>query len=72
MAVTGLAIGAAIGLGVALSRRSRTQRDLHVLSAADDVSLAQGAELAAADGGYDVTSAVDAAAAAPPSYIDLR
>jgi hypothetical protein len=72
MAVTGLAIGAAIGLGVALSRRGRAQADTHALSPADDVSLAQGAELAAADGGYDVTSARDVAAAAPSSYIDLR
>jgi hypothetical protein len=72
MAVTGLAIGAAIGLGVALSRRGRGQRDVRVLSPADDVSLAQGAELAAADGGYDVTSAADVAAVASPSYIDLR
>ena len=70
MAVTGLAIGAAIGLGVALSRRGRGQRDVRVLSPADDVSLAQGAELAAAAGGYDVTA--DVAAVASPSYIDLR
>ena len=75
MAVTGLAIGAAIGLGVALSRRGRAQPDAPVLSPADDVSLAQGAELAAADGGYDVTAGAassTSAAAAPPSYIDLR
>jgi glyoxylase-like metal-dependent hydrolase (beta-lactamase superfamily II) len=49
VAITGLAIGAAVGVAYALSRRGRQ-------SEADDASLAQGAELAALDGGYDATA----------------
>jgi glyoxylase-like metal-dependent hydrolase (beta-lactamase superfamily II) len=73
MVVTGLAIGAAVGLAVALSRRDDS-RNLPVLSTADDVSLTRGAELAAADGGFDasVASAAPASAIAPASYVDLR
>lgn len=47
--VTGLAIGAAVGLAVALSRRDRS----HTVPHSDDL----GTELAAADGGFDVTMA---------------
>lgn len=75
MVVTGLAIGAAIGLGLVLSRRGGGEAVAHTLAPADDVSLAQGAELAAADGGYDVTTAAassTSAVAAPSAYIELR
>lgn len=75
MVVTGLAIGAAIGLGVALSRRGRGRAEAHALAPSDDVSLEQGADLAAADGGYDVTAAAASSASAAdasPSYIGLR
>jgi glyoxylase-like metal-dependent hydrolase (beta-lactamase superfamily II) len=53
-----LAVGATIGLAVALRRRGegRAQTALPMPRAADDVSLTRGAELAAADGGYDRTS----------------
>jgi hypothetical protein len=89
MLLASLAVGATIGLVVALRRRNdgRVGAALSALRPADDVSLARGAELAAADGGYDrsadgSTSAtrtdgttvgkVPAAASAVPSYVDLR
>jgi glyoxylase-like metal-dependent hydrolase (beta-lactamase superfamily II) len=59
VAITGLAIGAAVGLAYAMSRRERRSKS-------DDVSLALGAELAAFDGGYDAT------AVPPPTTRDLR
>jgi hypothetical protein len=83
-----LAVGVTIGIVVALRRRDEGRADaaLRALRPADDVSLARGAELAAADGGYDrsadgssATSTdgttvgnVPAAASAVPSYVDLR
>jgi hypothetical protein len=84
-----LAVGATIGLVIALRRRGgdEAQVALPAVRQADDVSLARGAELAAADGGYDRTADgstadgsndgdsvgnVPAAAGAVPSYIDLR
>ncbi|HET9011186.1 MAG TPA: MBL fold metallo-hydrolase [Gemmatimonadaceae bacterium] len=74
MVVTGLAIGAAIGVGVVLGRRGGARAAAFAPSAADDVSLAQGAELAAADGGYDVTTATvpTLPVAVPPTSIELR
>lgn len=74
--LTGFAVGATIGLAMAARRRA-DDRAPHTLAPADDVSLTRGAELAAADGGYDGTT-VDGApaglssASAPPSYVDLR
>ena len=70
--LTGLAIGATIGLAVALTRRGngRAQADL---GAPDDVSLIRGAELAAADGGYDgSTSTAITLTSAEPYTVDLR
>jgi hypothetical protein len=74
--LTGLAVGATIGLAVAARRRA-DERALSALAPADDVSLTRGAELAAADGGYDGSAAEGvagspASASAPPSYVDLR
>jgi hypothetical protein len=70
--LTGLAVGATVGLAMAIRRRG----DAHhqpALSQPDDVSLAQGAELAAADGGYDATvTIVPPSASAEPYSIDLR
>ena len=72
LALTGLAVGAAVGLAYAGRRyreRAATRIDRSVDRPAPtvdaDASLARGAELAAADGGYDVT-------AAPPPTMDLR
>jgi glyoxylase-like metal-dependent hydrolase (beta-lactamase superfamily II) len=52
VAITGLAVGAAVGFAVALSRRERSTPLADVASRDD----ALGTELAAADGGYDVTA----------------
>jgi glyoxylase-like metal-dependent hydrolase (beta-lactamase superfamily II) len=75
VAIAGLAIGATIGLAIALRRRSDGRAE-RALSPSDDVSLVRGAELAAADGGYDASVAprtsMTASATAPPSLIDLR
>jgi glyoxylase-like metal-dependent hydrolase (beta-lactamase superfamily II) len=71
--LTSLAIGASIGLVVALSRRGNGPT-MHALEAGDDASLATGAELAAADGGYGSTSVplpIESAAATPYT-VDLR
>src|SRR5206468_2714514 len=54
VAFVGLAVGVTIGVAVAMRRR-RDDRAL-APSTTDDVSLQRGAELAAADGGYDRTS----------------
>jgi glyoxylase-like metal-dependent hydrolase (beta-lactamase superfamily II) len=56
--VAGVAIGATVGLALAARRRSeaRAQALLPVVRQPDDVSLTRGAELAAADGGYDRSS----------------
>jgi glyoxylase-like metal-dependent hydrolase (beta-lactamase superfamily II) len=83
-----LAVGATIGLVVALRRRSGdAHAALPAVRQVDDVSLARGAELAAADGGYDRSADVGgtassndgisvgnvpASAGAVPSYVDLR
>jgi glyoxylase-like metal-dependent hydrolase (beta-lactamase superfamily II) len=72
--LTGLAVGATIGLVAALARRRDHDT---VIGAADDVSLVQSAELAEADGGYDASAALRApattgSAVAPPSFVDLR
>ena len=58
MVLAGLAVGVTVGVAVALRRRAegRTERELPAARAADDVSLLRGAELAAADGGYDRTT----------------
>lgn len=70
VALTGLALSATIGLAVVLRRRGEARG---LPTPADDVSLTQGAELAAADGGYDATTAAPPiSATAPPSFIDLR
>ena len=70
--LTSLAIGATVGLAVAFSRRGADAAQV-ALSSADDVSLVRGAELAAADGGYDATAAAAiTSASATPSSIDLR
>ncbi len=72
VALTGLAIGATIGLAVALRRRG-AGRSTPQIAAADDVALARGAELAAADGGYDASVTMPlSSAVATPSYVDLR
>jgi glyoxylase-like metal-dependent hydrolase (beta-lactamase superfamily II) len=60
LAYTGLAIGVVVGLAYAKRRRDDAR------SVADDVSLTLGADLAAADGGYD------ASAAMPPHTVELR
>jgi glyoxylase-like metal-dependent hydrolase (beta-lactamase superfamily II) len=52
VAITGLAVGAAVGFAVALSRRDRSTQLADGAPGAD----ALGTDLAAADGGYDVTS----------------
>jgi glyoxylase-like metal-dependent hydrolase (beta-lactamase superfamily II) len=59
LAITGLAVGTAVGLAYAINRR-RHAGDVR----ADDAALELGEQLAIADGGYD--------AAASPSTIDLR
>jgi glyoxylase-like metal-dependent hydrolase (beta-lactamase superfamily II) len=51
VAITGLAVGAAVGLAVVLRRRERSRHLADVGAGAD----ALGTELATADGGYDVT-----------------
>lgn len=56
VALTGLAIGAAVGLAYAMGRRGDTKDS--------ETALALSSDLAAADGGYDAT--------AEPSTIDLR
>jgi glyoxylase-like metal-dependent hydrolase (beta-lactamase superfamily II) len=61
LAVTGLAIGAAVGLAYVMRRRDDARA-----AASDDVSLTLGAELAAADGGYD------GSAVTPAPTIELR
>jgi hypothetical protein len=72
VALTGLAVGATIGIAVAIRRRGE-DRAQPARSQADDVSLTRGAELAAADGGYDAAAAITLpSAAATPSSIDLR
>jgi hypothetical protein len=65
IAITGLAIGAAVGIAYALSRRDGAHL-VERVNASDDVSLALGADRAAADGGYD------ASAVAPPGTTDPR
>jgi glyoxylase-like metal-dependent hydrolase (beta-lactamase superfamily II) len=55
MVLTGLAVGATIGMAVAYRRRGE-ERALHALTHPDDVSMVSSAELAAADGGYDGSS----------------
>jgi dienelactone hydrolase len=75
--LTGFAVGATIGLTMAARHRAGEGRAQAALAPADDVSLTRGAELAAADGGYDGSSVdrpvVDLPSAnAAPSYIDLR
>ena len=88
MVLAGLAVGVTIGVVVALRRRAGdAQAALPAVRETDDPSLARGAELAAADGGYDRSAdgrAVDAgndganvgnvpaSASAVPSYVDLR
>lgn len=70
--LTALAIGATIGLVVALRRRGDHAAPARP-AIADDVALVRGAELAAADGGYDASVAAPVVSAnAPASYIDLR
>jgi hypothetical protein len=70
--LTSLAIGASIGLVVALSRRGNGRNE-QALPSPDDVSLASGAELAAADGGYDATIGIPIdSAVATPYTVDLR
>jgi hypothetical protein len=81
IAFTGLAVGAAVGLAFAARHQRAAHRAAPAIDRAerdgtsalrampDDVTLAQSTELAMQDGGYDVTAA---AAAAPPSTIDLR
>ena len=70
--LTSLAIGASIGLVVALSRR-RDGRAEHVLEASEEAALESGAELAAADGGYDATIGLPVeSASATPFVVDLR
>lgn len=70
VALTGVALGVTIGLAVALRRRGDERARS---TPADDVSLTQSADLAAADGGYDASSApAPMSANAPPSFIDLR
>jgi Zn-dependent hydrolases, including glyoxylases len=84
--LTGVAVGATIGLVIALRRRSDGRAEsLPTARQADDVSLTRSAELAAADGGYDRTADgssapadgvsvgnVPVSAGAVPSYVDLR
>jgi glyoxylase-like metal-dependent hydrolase (beta-lactamase superfamily II) len=80
VALTGLAVGAVVGIAyLARHRRDDQARDLLPSAdirrsadetvVADDASLALGTDLANADGGYDVTVT---AAAAAPSTVDLR
>ena len=71
--LTGLAVGATIGLVVALRRKNGERAVPSLAARRDDASLVSGAELAAADGGYDATvEPVPAAVSAAPSYIELR
>jgi glyoxylase-like metal-dependent hydrolase (beta-lactamase superfamily II) len=70
VALTGLAIGAAVGLAYALNRRSQGSRvQARLADSPADLPLTLSADLARADGGYDVT---DGSASALPSTIDLR
>jgi glyoxylase-like metal-dependent hydrolase (beta-lactamase superfamily II) len=70
--LSGLALGATIGLAVALSRRAGNRAG-QTLDTADELALAQGAELAAADGGYEVSrSPIIPSASARPYSVDLR
>ena len=77
--LTGLAVGAAIGLAATARRRSgqavpdvmRSESDRvpdreQPITSSDELMLERSSELSALDGGYDVT------AAAAPSTIDLR
>jgi hypothetical protein len=75
VAMTGVAIGAVVGLAYLSRRRGADERYERALPAADisresdDVSLTAvtlGTDLATADGGYDGT------AVATPSTVDLR
>jgi hypothetical protein len=64
IAFTGIAIGAAVGLAIALSRRDRTERRADMglgvgdigLGDAEGVNHALGIDLASADGGYDAST----------------
>jgi hypothetical protein len=80
VALTGLAVGAVVGIAyLARHRRDDQARDILPSAdirrsadetvVADDASLALGTDLANADGGYDVTVT---AAADAPSTVDLR
>jgi hypothetical protein len=60
---TGLAIGAAVGLAYMIRRRDDARA-----AASDDVSLTLGAELAAADGGFDASAVTPL----PSPAIELR
>jgi hypothetical protein len=66
VAITGLALGAAVGFAYAMRRRDGRLADRGGELTADEVSLKLGTDLALADGGYD------ASAVASPTTIDLR
>lgn len=81
--LTGLAVGAAVGLAVLAKRRFQrgSPEGTHALAdvpqerevtitASDELMLERSSELSALDGGYDVTAAE--APVAAPSTIDLR
>jgi glyoxylase-like metal-dependent hydrolase (beta-lactamase superfamily II) len=84
LVLTGLAVGAAVGLAVAARRRQeRTTGDgaraladraaperVQPISRTDELMLERSSELSALDGGYDITTTE--APTAAPSMIDLR